>query len=122
MLLDWLIAGQWLQWWGSKVTRASGYFPLLSTPGMCHLLTCNNNPLRNLHQCRVSEQGLLKWQGARLVLWGHFERLRYPHSLADALCVLQLIMDAVHLRCLRRGGGEGWPTHPAWDKWRNTVG
>lgn len=76
-------------------------------------ITCNNNPFWHLHHSCVNGQGLLKWQGTRLLLWGHLERLWDSHALADTLCVLQLIMDAVHFSHLCRGGREGWPTHPA---------
>lgn len=77
------------------------------------LLTCYDDPLWHLHQSCVNGQGLLKWQSSCLLVRGHLEGLGDSHALADPLCVLQLIMDAVHLSHICRGGGEGWPTHPA---------
>lgn len=77
------------------------------------VLTCYDNPLRNVHHTCVSRQGLLEGQRPCLVLWSHLEGLRDSHTLADALSVLQLIMDAVHLHYFHRGGVKGWPTHPA---------
>lgn len=83
---------------------------------MCRVfsvLTRYDDPLWHLHQSCVNGQRWLKWQRPRLLLWGHLEGLWDSHALADALCVLQLIMDAVHLGQLCRGGGESRPTHPA---------
>lgn len=77
------------------------------------VLTCDNDPFWHLHQRRVNGQGLLRWHRPHLLLRGHLEGLRDSHALADTLCVLQLILDAVHLSHLGSGGGEGWPTHPA---------
>lgn len=78
----------------------------------CPEPTCYYDPLWHLHRC-VHGQGLLKRQWSRQLICGHHEGLGDPHALADTLCVLQIILDAIHLGHLSRGGGEGWPTHPA---------
>ena len=76
------------------------------------ILTCNHNSLWDLHYDTV---GNLLRSNIRVLarVRSHFEHLRDAHPLADPLCVLQLILDTVHLGHLGRGGRECCSVHLA---------
>ena len=70
-----------------------------------------DDPFGYLHECGGEGEEVLDRQPPGVSVRGHLEGLWDPHALVDALCVLQIIVDAVHLGLLRRGGGIGLPTH-----------
>jgi len=72
-----------------------------------------DDPLGHLHERAGDGEQVLAGQDPRVAVGvrGHLQDLWDPHALADALSVLQVIVDPVHLGHLRRGRGEDWPTH-----------
>ena len=62
-----------------------------------------DDPLGYLHERGGEGEEVMDRQPPGVSVRGHLEGLWDSHALVDALCVLQIIVDAVHLGLLRRG-------------------